>query len=387
MLDFECKQCRNPISTDTVYMGDLVQCPSCGSAEIVPDIPFPTGTEYFSYKILGMHESDPLWTSYCVEKIERPSKVPLLMKIPTSFFLKHVTNIGAFADTVLRCGTLLLPEFPKLIDRAVNNEKVYFVFDYIPATHGLRFFTKIDFTDILKIIYGIAAALKVAWEKHMIIHQTLTPHNIRITKDQGVRINNIGVSQVLLADHALLDWGFNIWDARYMSPEFSQHGIANTPACDIYSLGGILFYLLTGHHPYDSVNPADIPRIPIPDPLQYNRDIPPEILSLFSVMMTKECNVRLQSWSRVLSSIDSIIGVKAKSAKQTQFVDRYVKSATAKHPKKEEPFARSKPRKKVFHKGSKKPKEPEHRKHTKHLIFKTDTAHNKLDKIHKKWKR
>jgi serine/threonine protein kinase len=389
MLDFECKKCRNTINTETVYIGDVVQCPSCGAAEIVPDTPLPTGTLYASYKIKSVYESDLLWTSYRVVKVDNAEQDSLLLKIPTRFFLKHVSNINTFADAVIRNGTLLLPEFPKLLDRVVNTENIYFVFDYIPTTHGLRFFTKIDFPDILKLIRGIAVAMKGIWEKHMIIHLDLTPQNIRITKEQNVRIYNVGISQALLPDHNLLDWGFNIWDARYMSPEFIQHGIANSPICDIYSLGAVLFYLLTGHHPYETVNPADIPRIPVPDPMQYNPNIPPEILSLFSVMMTKDVSVRLQRWDSVIKNINSILGLNQTSPKQTQFVDRYLKSGTAKHPKASDHFARGTHHKKVFHKNSPKPKETEPEKHksTKHLILKKDSAKKKLNKIHTKWKR
>ena len=385
MLDFECKHCRNPISIDAVYMGDVIKCPSCGATEIVPETPYPADTECGSYFIQGLYESDQLWTSYRVEKLGSGDKIPLLMKIPTQFFIKHVTNINAFADAVIRNGNLLLPEYPKIIDKSLDTDPMYFIFDYIPTTHGLRFFTKIDFIDILKIVRGIAVALKDAWEKHMTLHLALTSQNIRITEEQDVRIYNIGLSQTLLADHALLDWGFNIWDARYMSPEFMEHGIANSPACDIYSLGGILFYLLTGHHPYETVNPADIARIKTPNPLQFNRDIPPEILSLFTVMMNKDVNVRLRSWNAVVKNLNSIIGTTQKTGNKTQFVDRYEKSATAKHPKQEEPFARSKSRKKVFHKNVQKQEEPS--KPTKYLILKKDIKGKKIDKIHSKWKK
>ena len=385
MLDFECKHCFKPISTDTIYIGDLIECPSCGAPEIVPEIPYPAGTEYGSYLISGLYESDQLWTSYRVEKRDDPSHAPMLLKIPTQFFSKHVTKINAFTDSVIKSGTLLIPEFSKLIDRFVTADHIYFVFDYIPATHGLRFFVKIEFYDILKIIREIAVALKGAWEKHMILHQGLTPHCIRMTQDQEVRIDNIGLSQRLLADHALLDWGFNIWDLRYMSPELMNHGISNTPACDIYSLGGILFYLLTGHHPYDTVNPADIIRLETPSPLQYNKNIPPAILSLFDSMMNRDVDARLQSWSVVIKSIDAIIGSSQKSGHQTQFVDRYAKSATSKHPTQEGAFARSKSRKKIFHKTTKKVEKPE--KYTKRLILKTDQRHAQIDKIHSKWKK
>ena len=278
-----------------------------------------------------------------------------------------------------------MPEFPLLIDRSIAPGHIYFAYEHIPATHGLRFFTKIEYRDILAIIRSIAIALKSVWDKNLILHQNLTPQNIRLTKEKRIRIHNIGLSGALLADHSLLDWGFNIWDARYMSPEFALQGVADTPACDIYSLGGILFYLLTGHHPYASVNPADIPRIPVPDPTNYNRGIPPEILSLFAVMMSKDISARISSWDQVIADLDSLLAAGKKQGNMTQFTERYHKSDTAKHPRQENHFARSKPHKKVFVKNKKK-SEPA-KKTGKRLKFNTDTTVMKLDKIHSKWKK
>ena len=385
MLDFECKHCLKLISTDVIYIGDVIECPFCGLPEVVPEIPYPPGTEYGSYLITDMYESNQLWTSYRVTRLDDAERVPMLLKLPTQFFLKHVTKRDMFTDAVVKSGALGLPEFPQLIDRYVSADHIYFLFDYIPATHGLRFFKKIEFLDILKIVREIAVTLKVAWEKYMILHQGLTPRDIRITPEQKIRIDNVGVSHSLLADHALLDWGFNIWDYRYMSPELMNHGISNTPSCDIYALGGILFYLITGHHPYDTVNPVDIIRVDIPNPLHYNKEIPPDIVSLFFAMMNKDIDVRLKSWSSVLKNIDTIIGTSRASGNQTQFVERYAKSATSKHPVQEKSFARSKPRKKVFHKTTKRVEKPE--KYTKRLILKTDKKHGEIDKIHSNWKK
>ena len=385
MLDFECKHCLNLISTDVAYIGDVIECPSCGLPEVVPEIPYPPGTEYASYLITDMYDSNQLWTSYRVTRRDDSAQIPMLLKLPTQFFLKHVTKIDMFTDAVIKSGSLGLPEFPQIVDRSVLPEHIYFLFDYIPATHGLRFFRKIEFIDILKIIREIAVTLKVAWEKYMILHQGLTPGNIRITAEQRVRIDNVGVSHSLLADHALLDWGFNIWDLRYMSPELISHGISNTPACDIYSLGGILFYLITGHHPYDTVNPVDIIKLEIPNPLHYNRDIPPDILSLFFAMMNKDVEARLSSWSSVIKKIDAIISGSRVLGNQTQFVDRYAKSSTSKQPVQENSFARSKSRKKVFHKTTKNVEKPE--KYTKRLILKTDKKHSNINKIHSNWKK
>ena len=388
MQAFECKRCQNIINAEDQYVGEVVECPNCSGAEIVPDPSFTKGTIHAGYVIESIYESDVLWTAYRVKKSDDPQKNPYLLKIPTQFFIKHVTDFNAFADTVVRTGTIHTLHFPQLIDRSIVHSNSFFAYDYIPTTHGLRFFTKIDFPDALELMRGIAIALKDAWDKNLIVHQNLTPKNIRITKDQQVRIHNMGISSVLLQDHNLLDWGFNIWDHRYMSPEFIQQGIADTPACDIYSLGGLLFFLLTGHHPYERINPADIPRVPIPNPMDYNNLIPPEILSLFNVMMAKDLDNRLKTWDQVIENLNLILGVNRKSANQTQFVARYQKTDSSTNPRAEENFVKSASSKKVFHKHKKKEETTPQPKATKRLVFNKDTkSMKKVEKVHKKWKK
>lgn len=387
MQAFECKRCRNMINTDDQYVGEVVECPNCSSAEIVPDPSLPKGTQYAGYLIEGIYESDLLWKVYRAKKIDDPETTLYLLKIPTQFFIKHVTDFNAFADEVIKAGTINLKEFPKLIDRSIVANRAFFAYDYIPTTHGLRFFAKIDFADALKLLRNIAEALRDAWNKNLIIHQNLSPKNIRVTKDQEVRIHNMGISSILLKDHELLDWGFNIWDKRYMSPEFTLQGIADTPACDIYSMGGLMFYMFTGHQPFERINPPDIPRVPIPNPMNFNRDITPDLLALFNVMMAKDMDNRLKTWDQVIEYLNMFIGTKPKSAQQTQFVARYQKTDSSKHPKEEENSEKSKSSKKVFHKHKKKEEAPKP-KPSKRLIFNKDTrSMKKIDKVHAKWRK
>ena len=87
MLNFECKRCLAPITTETQYIGDVLQCPSCGSAEIVPDTPFPKGSNYCGYIIQSIYESDLLWTVYQARKADLPPEHNVLLKVPTMFFL------------------------------------------------------------------------------------------------------------------------------------------------------------------------------------------------------------------------------------------------------------------------------------------------------------
>lgn len=379
MLDFECKRCRHAIYVELENIGDVVECTNCESPEIVPDMPFPSGMEYAGYLIEGINSSDFLWTSYRAKNLADPTR-DVLLKVPTSFFLKHVADFDGFVNSVVRNGTLNMAEFPALLDRSILSDEMFFAYDYIRETRGISYFAKIDFMDSLHIIRNIALCLRNAWDKNHLVHRDLTPENIQLTKDKAVRIHNMGISETLLQDQDLLDWGFDIWDRRYMSPEFVTEGFADTPSCDIYSLGGILFLMTTGHHPFESVNPVDIYRVPLPDPLKYNSAIPPQIVALYSRMMAKDMEERLNSWDVVIANLNSILGVNVKSPSQTQFVVRYEKTDNLELQQESEHFARAAKSKKVFYTKKDKPQ--------KRLVFNSDTTLFKLRKMrNQQWKK
>lgn len=382
MLDFECRRCHFSIVVDFENIGDVVQCPNCESAEIVPDITFPSDYEYGGYSIMHKIRENHLWIVYRAKNIANP-EMEVFLKVPSTFFLKHISDLNAFIDTVIRNGSLNVPEFPALLDRSIVMDEMYFAYDFRKSTHEISYFAKIDYMDSLHIIRNIAISLKDAWNKNYLVHQDLTPDNILLTKEKEVRILNMGISDSLLKDRELLEWGFNIWDRRYMSPEFITEGIADSPLCDIYSLGGILFLMITGHHPFERVNPIDIHKVPIPDPLQYNTRIPPKIVALYQMMMAKDMNTRINSWEVVIDNLNSLMGLNVKSAAQTQFVQRYEKTETKKEEVIQQQQREDRKRKKVFHLHKEKEKE----KPKPHLKFNSDSAKMSLTKVHnKKWK-
>lgn len=383
MLDFECKRCHNTILVDFDNIGDVVLCPKCESPEIVPDITFPSEYEYGSYIVNHKIRENHLWMVYRAKNIASP-EMEVLLKVPTSFFLKHISDLNSFIDTVIRNGSLNVPEFPALLDRNIVRDEMYFAYDFKKSTHEISYFAKIDFMDSLHIIRNISLCLRDAWNKNYLVHQDLTPDNILLTKEKEVRILNMGISDSLLKDHELLEWGFNIWDRRYMSPEFITEGIADSPICDIYSLGGILFLMVTGHHPFERVNPKDIYKVPIPDPLQYNPRIPPKIVALYQMMMAKDMETRINSWDIVIENLNSLMGLNVKSAGQTQFVQRYEKTETKKEEIIQRQVEEDKKNKKVFHMHKEKPKEKPHQR----LKFNSASAKKNLSKVHnQKWKK
>ncbi len=312
MLDFKCINCDSEIQADHKYMGQALVCPVCSGVVIMPDPVLPSGTSFNGYTINDLIGASLLWNTYLASDKE----TQVLIRIPTAFFLKNVSAPGRFFDAVIKSGTLNLPEFPKLLDRSLLTGKVYFVFNYMKDYRTLSDFLTgsriFEYYDSVSIIRKCAVALKKAWDSSLILHQNITPDNIRVNDEGEVRILNLGIYDFLIKDYTLLDNGFDVWDCRYMSPEFIRAGKADSPLCDIYSLGAILYMMITSSHPYDEIEPGMIPEAQIPNPLLLDPNVPGPLVDLIRKFMDKDIGRRTASWDDFISEIDIAMAKLAK---------------------------------------------------------------------------
>src|SRR5215213_233641 len=148
------------------------------------------------------------------------------------------------------------PNIARLLDGGTTHDKVSFlVMEYVqgvPITEYCK--DKCRTTkQRLKIFLKVCEAVKFA-HQNLIIHRDLKPNNILVTADGTVKLLDFGVAKLLQPD--LLDvsgnltLGTNILTPNYASPE-QLKGETITTASDVYSLGILLYELLSGNRPYD----------------------------------------------------------------------------------------------------------------------------------------
>lgn len=320
MLNFKCSNCQNDINVAHQYMGDMIQCPFCVALQIVPDQMLPDGADFNGFTIVKTVAASSLWTSY--EVAQQPHN--LAMCIPTSFFMKRISDMSGFAEQVAISGSLNSPELPTLLNHGLTPENEFFIFDYQPNAFKINSFISenpLGAYNALLVTRNIAKCLSQIWEQYGILHQCLTPENISVTHDFNVRIKNIGFSEYLLQDQSLLEQGFNVWDYHFMSPEFMNDGVADSPACDIYSLGGILFYLCSGHFPHESIPPESISQTPPPSLRMFVPDCLESLEILIQMMMSPNTEGRLNAWHEVIKHIDTILANQSMSSSQVVYFD------------------------------------------------------------------
>jgi serine/threonine-protein kinase len=159
---------------------------------------------------------------------------------------------------------------------------------------------------VLEVLEQLADALDYA-HSHKIIHRDLKPSNI-IRNEQGeVVLTDFGIVKTLTGPPAKTQTGLVLGTPGYLSPEQARGNPELSPASDIYTLGVILFELLTGHLPFDHPQPMEVLlshiQAPPPSPRSLRRDIPVRVERVVLKALAKDPAARYASAGAVVQAL------------------------------------------------------------------------------------
>jgi len=168
----------------------------------------------------------------------------------------------------------------------------------------------LELRDALKLLYQIASGMTAAHEQE-VIHRDLKPSNVLINDAGHLKVVDFGIASAGTAsDSTLTQTGSIIGSPAYLAPERAIGADADE-RCDIYSLGVMAYYMLSGKLPYRG-SPMDVIMqhrkgnpVPITD---INPAVPKEAVELVASMMTVEPEDRLQTMVDVRDSIRKLLG-------------------------------------------------------------------------------
>lgn len=156
----------------------------------------------------------------------------------------------------------------------------------------------------INIAIQIASALETA-HKNNIIHRDIKPHNIIITEDGIAKVTDFGIAKSV-SNSTITAFGTTLGSVHYFSPEHARGGFTDAKS-DLYSLGVVLYEMLTGKVPFDADTPVSVAlkhmqEIP-KEPISINPAIPLSVNKIVMKAMKKDPNLRYQNASEMLKDL------------------------------------------------------------------------------------
>ncbi|MGM0419396.1 MAG: Stk1 family PASTA domain-containing Ser/Thr kinase [Bacillota bacterium] len=180
---------------------------------------------------------------------------------------------------------------------------------------------KLPVIEALDIASQIAAALHVAHD-NSIVHCDIKPHNIIVTPENQVKVTDFGIARAVSSTMTLNTTNSIVGSAHYFSPEQAKGGEI-TPSTDIYSLGIVLYEMLTGKVPYTGETAVAVAlqhiKADLPDPNKFNSSIPVEVIDIIEKALAKDSRER---YSNALELREELLKAMAKVNKSKKKIDK-----------------------------------------------------------------
>lgn len=183
-----------------------------------------------------------------------------------------------FQREALATSELSHPNIVSVLDVGTDHGLPYMVMEYVDGPdlkEYIRQNAPLDLHEVIRIMDQILSAVALA-HKHNVIHRDLKPQNILMDKRGNIKIADFGIA-VALNQSSVTQTNSVMGSVHYMSPEQTRGGLV-TKQSDIYSLGIILYELITGTVPFNGDTPVSIAlkhaQEPIPSIRKKDQSVP-----------------------------------------------------------------------------------------------------------------
>jgi len=292
------------------------------------------------YRITGELGSGGMGSVYLAEQIDLGNR-PVAIKVLQPHISANPDLLERFKNEALTVGRLSHPNIVTIYEMSKSADgKLYIAMEYVPGVSLSRLLEKegpLPPRRALRIAGQIARALDAA-HQHGIIHRDIKPDNIMVVGaergEDRVKLLDFGIAKLREDSSARTQTGVILGTPRYMSFEQAggMSGSQMDSRSDIYSLGVVLYEMLTGGTPFDADTPIGTILKHVkeePPPLSRFRPdlaLPAELDALVLKCLSKDRNLRHSSAGELaqdLERTEALIGLQAEPKRPSAAAENY----------------------------------------------------------------
>ncbi len=229
------------------------------------------------------------------------------IKILKDEFTTDSEFIKKFNTEAQSAASLAHPNIVQIYDVCNEDTLYYIVMELIQGKTLKEIITEdgiLSWKWSVNIAIQIASALETA-HKNNIIHRDIKPHNIIITEDGIAKVTDFGIAKAV-SNSTITAFGTTIGSVHYFSPEHARGGYTDAKS-DLYSLGIVMYEMLTGKVPFDADTPVSVALKQVQeepvDPMKYNENIPVSVNRIILKAMQKDPNLRYQNATEMVQDL------------------------------------------------------------------------------------
>jgi serine/threonine protein kinase len=251
------------------------------------------------YQLIRLLGSGGMGSVYLAERADGEVEQRVAIKL-----LRFSAQDAAFQDRFLQERQILArlnhPGIARLLDAGhASDGQPYLAMDYIDGSPIDQYAESLSLREKLLLFIDVCGAISYA-HRNLIIHRDLKPSNILVDGSGHPKLLDFGIAKILDAGHEQTQAGDQLLTPEYASPE-QIRGSAQTTSTDIYSLGAVLYKLLTGRsqHASPSQTRAELTAAICgkepESPSRLNRELPRDLDFILGKALRKEPEERYAS--------------------------------------------------------------------------------------------
>jgi eukaryotic-like serine/threonine-protein kinase len=267
-------------------------------------------------RVADRYELEELVGSGGMSSVYRARDTLLERHVALKILHAHYTGDDEYVERFRRearaVARLSHPNIVTVIDRGEDGGRQFIVFEYVDGENLKELVTRsgpLSVRRALELGVEIARGLAFAHD-HGLVHRDVKPQNVLLNGDGEAKVTDFGIARSLDVEHGMTQTGTVLGTSNYIAPEQAS-GSRISPQTDVYSLGVVLFELLTGDVPFPGENFVAVAmkhiNEPPPNLLELRPDVPLRLAVAIDRALAKDPAARFPTMADFAAELDACL--------------------------------------------------------------------------------